>query len=151
MTKRTIHLLCSLVMLLLTACHADRLTSPNGKLILTHSITADGTSLTLRFLTDSGRVQILEIPSVGIITEQGHGAGLTFKGVRKGNHKVSYTMLTGKRRQCSNEANERTFIYEDPRQCRPRSPRWLCGSDYERITPIAYEATDHLLCSAVCM
>lgn len=113
MTRRTIHLLCSLVMLLLTACHADRLTSPNGKLILTHSIAADGTSLTLRFLTDSGRVQILEIPSVGIITEQGHGAGLTFKGASKGNHKVSYTMLTGKRRQCSNEANERTFIYED--------------------------------------
>ena len=112
MTKRTTHLLCGLVMLMLTACHPQQVTSPDGKLILNHTLTSEGVSLTLHCL-DSGRVQILEIPTVGITTEQGHGTGLSLKGIRKGIHKVKYTMLTGKRRQCSNEANERTYIYED--------------------------------------
>lgn len=106
-------LLCGLLTLLLSACDADRLVSPNGQLALTHTITPDGTSLALHYLADTGQVPILEIPSVGITTEQGHGIGLTFKGVRKDTHEVSYTMLTGKRRQCSNEAHECTFIYED--------------------------------------
>ena len=112
--KHLSQLLCCLV-LFLTACQADRFTSPNGKLVLVHEVSPSGTlSYTLYRHADEGLERVLDIPTVGVDTESGLGEGLIFKevtGPRR--HTDDYAMISGKRRQCYNEADEYTYYLED--------------------------------------
>ena len=112
--KHLSQLLCCLV-LFLTACQADRFTSPNGKLVLVHEVSPSGTlSYTLYRHADEGLERVLDIPTVGVDTESGLGEGLIFKevtGPRR--HTDDYAMISGKRRQCYNEADEYIYGLED--------------------------------------
>ena len=103
--------LCCIALIVLSACQGGRHTSPDGRLVLLHK--GDRLSFTLNSRTDSGEVEVVEIPTVGIATANGRGSGLQLKRIGKATHETSYTMLTGKRRECSNSANEYTYIYED--------------------------------------
>ena len=106
----------TLVILLgLTACNTYKQHSPNGKLVLLHDVSSSGAlSYTLYHRVNGNLEQVLEIPTIGIDTESGLGEGLIFKEVTSSRHHVDdYTMISGKRRQCHNEANEYTYRLED--------------------------------------
>ena len=115
------HLLCTLCYTLiilfgLTACNTDDVQrSPNGKLILQHEVSPSGAlSYTLHHHGDKGLERVLDIPTIGIDTESGSGEGLIFKEVTGPRHHVDdYAMLSGKRSQCHNEANEYIYRLED--------------------------------------
>lgn len=100
---------CSIVLLAMSACQGGQPTSPDSTLVL-HT---DGQVFTLRKHTDSGEVTVIEIPKIGVSTLKGRGAGLTLKRTKQRAFETHYTMLTGKRHQCSNSANEYTYVYED--------------------------------------
>ena len=89
--------------------------SPNKLLTLQHAPTEHGTqAFTLTYRTAEGEVVAMEIPTIGIATQNGRGTELRLKKVSKPQrHTDDYTMLTGKRRQCHNEANEYTYTYAD--------------------------------------
>lgn len=108
--KKLCAILCSIT-LTLTACQSNRQTSPDGTLILHHE--AEGTSFTLSKSIGNDEVVVMEIPEVGISTTNGRGMGMKLKHIEKGTHETNYTMLTGKRRECSNRGNEYSYVYED--------------------------------------
>ena len=106
--KRLHIALCSIILLVLSACHGKQV-SPDGTLALPPT----GTGFTLSKSTGSDVVEVIEIPTIGVTTANGRGIGLQLKRIRKATHEVNYTMLTGKRRKCSNTANEYTYVYSD--------------------------------------
>ena len=99
---------CFSMLLVMSACQHGQ-TSPDGTL----SLQPTATGFALSKSTDSGIVNVIEIPSVGLTTANGRGVGLTFKHIRHRSLDAHYTMLTGKRRECSNSANEYTYTYAD--------------------------------------
>ena len=101
--------LCGAMLLVMSACQGGKMTSPDGTLVLRHN----PSGFTLRKNTANGKVKVVDIPTIGVTTANGHGMGLTFKNITKNSFETHYTMLTGKRRECSNSANEYTYIYED--------------------------------------
>ena len=106
----------ALVILLgLAACNTDGQRSPNGKLLLVHDVSPSGAlSYTLYRHVDGHQERVLDIPTIGIDTESGLGEGLIFKEVTGPRYHIDdYTMLSGKRSQCHNEANEYTYRLED--------------------------------------
>ncbi len=106
--KRLHIALCSIILLVLSACQGKQV-SPDGTLALHPT----GTGFTLSKSTGSDVVEVIEIPTIGVTTANGRGIGLQLKRIRKATHEVNYTMLTGKRRECSNTANEYTYVYSD--------------------------------------
>ena len=109
-------LFCALIALFaMTSCDGDMQRSPNGQLKLAHDVSPSGAlSLTLYHNSDNGKVEVLNINNVGIDTESGHGEGLIFKGVTGPVlHVDDYAMISGKRSQCHNEANEYIYCLED--------------------------------------
>ena len=106
--KRLHIALCSIILLVLSACQGKQV-SPDGTLALHPT----GTGFTLSKSTGSDVVEVIEIPTIGVTTANGRGIGLQLKRIRKATHEVNYTMLTGKRRKCSNTANEYTYVYSD--------------------------------------
>lgn len=101
--------LCGAMLMVMSACQGGKMTSPDGTLVLRHA----SSGFTLSKNTDSGEVKVMDIPAVGVSTVNGRGSDLTFKNITKDSFEARYTMLTGKRRECSNSANEYTYIYED--------------------------------------
>ena len=101
--------LCGAMLMVMSACQGGKMTSPDGTLVLRHV----SSGFTLSKNTDSGEVKVMDIPAVGVSTVNGRGSDLTFKNITKNSFEARYTMLTGKRRECSNSANEYTYIYED--------------------------------------
>ena len=101
--------LCGAMLMVMSACQGGKMTSPDGTLVLRHV----SSGFTLSKNTDSGEVKVMDIPAVGVSTVNGRGSDLTFKNITKDSFEARYTMLTGKRRECSNSANEYTYIYED--------------------------------------
>ena len=97
------------MLLVMSACQGGKMTSPDGTLVLRHV----SSGFTLSKNTDSGEVKVVDIPTIGVSTVNGRGSDLTFKNITKDSFEARYTMLTGKRRECSNSANEYTYIYED--------------------------------------
>ena len=58
--------------------------------------------------------EVLDITNVGMLTKDGGGKELTLKAkIPVKTIKDSYTMIGGKRHECSNEANEVTYLYID--------------------------------------
>ncbi len=106
--KRLHIALCSIILLVLSACQGKQV-SPDGTLALHPT----GTGFTLSKSTGSDVVEVIEIPTIGVTTANGRGIGLQLKRIRKATHEVNYTMLTGKRRECNNTANEYTYVYSD--------------------------------------
>ena len=96
------------MLLMMSACQSKQ-TSPDGTL----SLQATATGFTLSKSTGSGEVSVIEIPAVGVTTANGRGIGLAFKHIKSRSLDTHYTMLTGKRRECSNSANEYTYAYAD--------------------------------------
>ena len=106
--KRLAIALCCAMLLMMSACQSKQ-TSPDGTLALQPT----ATGFTLSKSTDRGEVKVMEIPTVGVSTANGRGIGLTLKDITKRSFETHYTMLTGKRRECSNSANEFTYVYVD--------------------------------------
>ena len=97
------------MLLVMSACQGGKMTSPDGTLVLRHV----SSGFTLSKNTASGEVKVVDIPTIGVTTANGRGVGLTFKNITKNFFETHYTMLTGKRRECSNSANEYTYMYVD--------------------------------------
>lgn len=96
------------MLLVMSACQ-HRQTSPDGTL----SLQSTATGFALSKSTDNGVVNVIEIPTVGLTTANGRGVGLALKHIKSRSFDTHYTMLTGKRRECSNCANEYTYAYAD--------------------------------------
>ena len=100
--KQTLTILCLCICL---SAEAQVCVSPNGKLSLEQNA---GT-----FTLHCQKQPVLEISQVGLTTTL-RGNGITLKGVSdNGQVNADYTMLSGKRRHCTNAANEYTFHYVD--------------------------------------
>ena len=100
--------LCCTMLLVMSACQGKQ-TSPDGTLALQPT----DTGFTLSKSIDNGVVKVIEIPTIGVSTANGRGGELALKRIEKGKIETNYTMLAGKRRECSNSANEYTYVYED--------------------------------------
>ena len=107
--KRFGIVLCGVLLWTLCACKSSLHTSPDGSLILHR----EGSGFTLSKRTASGMAKVIEIPEVGMSTLRGRGAKLSLQHVSKRTFDTHYTMLAGKRRECSNSANECTYVYAD--------------------------------------
>lgn len=112
-------LLLALACLLLCACgNIKNQTSPNGKIELTYvGDKAKNHAFKVNYIGENGAIEALDIPVVGVLTSNEWGKNLTLEGVSKANYiKEEYTMLTGKRKACSNEANEYVYQFKDSLQ-----------------------------------
>ncbi len=103
------------VITLSTGCgNTDTLnpTSPNGLISLTDTGQTDGD---FGFdVTYGDSTDVIAITRIGLLTAAGHGSQLRLTGVDTPRHLVErYTMPTGKRRDCSNEANEYLYHFRD--------------------------------------
>lgn len=109
-------LLFALACLLLCAC--GKQTSPNGKIELAYvGDNAQNHAFKVNYMAENGAVEVLDIPAIGVLTSNEWGKNLTLEGVSKANYiKEEYTMLTGKRKVCSNEANEYVYSFKDSLQ-----------------------------------
>lgn len=89
--------------------------SPNGKLTLEFT---DSTGIAPSFrviYTDNNRKMVaLNLPAVGVLTEDGRGKDLKLSGVT---HHLqlheNYTMISGKKKECGYDANEYTYTFSD--------------------------------------
>lgn len=84
--------------------------SPNGKVEWREK--ADGYAIV--YHDGNSECEVLDITDVGILMKDGGGKDLKLKTKTPVKTvKDSYTMIGGKRRECSNEANETTYLYID--------------------------------------
>ena len=84
--------------------------SPNGKVEWREK--ADGYAVV--YHDGNSECEVLDITDVGMLMKDGGGKGLKLKAKTPVKAvKDSYTMIGGKRRECSNEANETTYLYID--------------------------------------
>lgn len=96
---------------ILQGCYAQPLSSPNGKIAVRHNKNEDQS---LSFTIAYADKKVLTIPLVGMLTEKGRGAELKFeKVIGPRAIRESYVMQSGKRRECSNEANEYIYLFSD--------------------------------------
>lgn len=92
-----------------TACGGgdSYMKSPDGKLSV--GINPDSLSLTVSY----GNDEVVKIPSVGLLTSRGEGK-MSLDSIGKETLlSESYAMLTGKRKNCSNEGVERVIYMSD--------------------------------------
>ncbi|MDD7104909.1 MAG: glycoside hydrolase family 97 catalytic domain-containing protein, partial [Bacteroidales bacterium] len=84
--------------------------SPNGKVEWREK--ADGYAIV--YHDGNSECEVLDITDVGMLMKDGGGKDLKLKSKMPVKAvKDSYTMIGGKRRECSNEANETTYLYID--------------------------------------
>ena len=84
--------------------------SPNGKVEWREK--ADGYAVV--YHDSNSECEVLDITDVGMLMKDGGGKDLKLKTKTPVKAvKDSYTMIGGKRRECSNEANETTYLYID--------------------------------------
>lgn len=84
--------------------------SPNGKVEWREK--ADGYAIV--YHDGNSECEVLDITDVGMLMMDGGGKDLKLKSKMPVKAvKDSYTMIGGKRRECSNEANETTYLYID--------------------------------------
>ena len=84
--------------------------SPNGKVEWREK--ADGYAVV--YHDGNSECEVLDITDVGMLLKDGGGKGLKLKTKTPVKAvKDTYTMIGGKRRECSNEANETTYLYID--------------------------------------
>ena len=84
--------------------------SPNGKLEWREK----GKGFVIVYHNGDSECEAIAITNVGLLTKDGGGKALTKKSVLPAKAiKESYTMIGGKSHECSNEANEVTYLYMD--------------------------------------
>src|SRR5574344_805877 len=89
---------------------AAQVVSPNGKVEWREK----GKGFAIVYHNGGNEQEVLEIANVGMLMKDGGGKELTLKTKMPAKAiKDSYTMIGGKRHECSNEANEVTYFYID--------------------------------------
>lgn len=112
-------LLFLLSALLLCACgNVKEQTSLNGKILLDYVGDNDvNHAFKISYKQADGACLVLDIPAVGILADNGQGKQLKLKKVETGEViEESYTMLAGKRKNCSSQAQVCTYIFTDSLQ-----------------------------------
>ncbi len=96
----------------------DIMTSPNGKVVLSKTDKPDGAcSFVVKYREGKQQTEVIEISAVGIITNKGRGTDMQLTTVKAPKRICeSYTMLSGKRSECSNEAKEYLFSFVDSQE-----------------------------------
>lgn len=89
--------------------------SPNGKLMLEY---ADNNgyqpSFRVMYVDDVNQTIVLDLPSVGVIAESGRGQKIKYVDVESSKSiRETYTMLSGKKKDCLYEANEYIYTFSD--------------------------------------
>lgn len=88
--------------------------SPNGKVRWNETKgNDDKVNFSLEYIDNGRTMQVMAVTAFGLITKDGGGHGLTMRSTAERQHHDSYTMLSGKRLQCSNDANEVTYTFTD--------------------------------------
>ena len=94
----------------ITTIASAQVISPNGKVEWREK----GKGFAVVYHDGNNECEVLDITNVGILTKDGGGKDLTLKAkMPVKTIKDSYTMIGGKRHDCSNEANEVTYLYID--------------------------------------
>ena len=94
----------------ITTIASAQVISPNGKVEWREK----GKGFAVVYHDSNNECEVLDITNVGILTKDGGGKDLTLKAkMPVKTIKDSYTMIGGKRHDCSNEANEVTYLYID--------------------------------------
>ncbi len=112
--KTQLGILC-LMAALLTACTRSQTISPNKKVELTQTATFGGKcSFTVTYHDGDEAVEVIEIPTVGILTKKGVGTDMRLKSVDEPKFiEELYFMHTGKRQHCFNKGYERLYHFTD--------------------------------------
>lgn len=106
-------ILLSLLCCSLFSCNKEQV-SPNGKITLTYSNENQSHSFHLTYTDAQGKHDVLNLPTIGLLTADGGGKNLELKSISDAQAiHDEYIMLTGKREQCSNDANEYTYSFKD--------------------------------------
>jgi hypothetical protein len=85
--------------------------SPNGQLMVQSEVDTHGEFGLKLYRNDAQKTLLMSIPQVGVVTEGG-GDWHYLSATRRPNVKVDYSMLTGKRSRCTNEATEVVYSFE---------------------------------------
>ena len=94
----------------LTIIASAQVISPNGKVEWREK----GKGFAVVYHDGNSECEVLDVPQVGVLTKDGGGKELTQKSKMPVKAiKDAYTMIGGKRHECSNEANEITYVYTD--------------------------------------
>ena len=94
----------------ITAIASAQVVSPNGRVEWREK----GNGFAVVYHNGGNEQEVMEIANVGMLTNDGGGKELTLKGEKPVKAiKESYTMIGGKCHECSNEANEVTYLYVD--------------------------------------
>ena len=94
----------------ITSIASAQVISPNGKVEWREK----GKGFAVVYHDGNNECEVLDITNVGMLMKDGGGKELTLKAKMPVEAiKDSYTMVGGKRHECSNEANEVTYLYID--------------------------------------
>ena len=95
---------------------AKTVSSPNGRVLLNPVMKGNNlTDFSLCYKSEGGKIeQVLSLSGFGIESSDGGGRGLSLCAISPlRSISDSYSMLSGKRLQCNNEANEVTYTFSD--------------------------------------
>ena len=102
--------LSAILAMTITTIASAQVISPNGKVEWREK----GKGFAVVYHDGNNECEVLDITNVGILTKDGGGKDLTLKAkMPVKTIKDSYTMIGGKRHECSNEGNEITYLYID--------------------------------------
>lgn len=88
--------------------------SPNGKVRWNETKgTDDKVNFSIEYMDKDQTMQILAVTAFGLTTRDGGGHEIKMSSTAERRHHDSYTMLSGKRLQCFNDANEVTYTFTD--------------------------------------
>ena len=103
-------IIVTMLAMAITAIASAQVVSPNGRVEWREK----GNGFAVVYHNGGNEQEVMEIANVGMLTKDGGGKELTLKGEKPVKAiKESYTMIGGKRHECSNEANEVTYLYID--------------------------------------
>ena len=117
--KTKLYALC-LVLSAVIGCRmsvsAKTVSSPNGRVLLNPVMKGNNlTAFSLCYKSEGGKIeQVLSLSGFGIESSDGGGRALSLCAISPlRSISDSYSMLSGKRLQCNNEANEVTYTFSD--------------------------------------
>ena len=105
-----------LLCVVLFSCTKTRIPqSPDGKLLLEYADNkGDSPSFRVIYSDNGNRIVALEIPSIGVVSENGRGKDLKYIQVEQSEQlHGEYTMISGKKKYCEFDANEYTYTFSD--------------------------------------
>ena len=103
-------LITTIFAMAITTIASAQVVSPNGKVEWREK----GKGFAVVYHDGNNECEVLDITEIGILTKDGGGKELALKANMPVKAiKDSYTMIGGKRHECSNEANEVTYLYTD--------------------------------------